>query len=114
MKWEASLSLAICMGLFALTAAGLLTGADHRIVVADALGTAAAGVVVLMARPERKAPAGTLSVLLLAVALSVYLAATAHARPWVLSVTLIATFGLALVFLANSWRRARNKTPTKD
>jgi hypothetical protein len=114
MKWESGLSVAICTGLFALTVAGLLTDGDHRVIVADAIGTVAAGAAVMMARPERKTPTSALMVLLLAIAVAVYLAATAHARPWVLGVTLLATFAFALVLVGSNRRRGRNKTPSKD
>jgi hypothetical protein len=105
MKWKVSVSLVICLGLVLLMVAGLVTGADRRIVAADALGALAAGAVALTIGLRERTPAGAPAVLLLVVAIALYLAGTAHARPWLLGLTMIATFTAGFVALTSTSRR---------
>jgi hypothetical protein len=102
MSWKVSLSIVMCLGLLVLMIIGIMTGADHRIVIADAIGAMLAARVGLLARMVGKPSTGTWAVLILAGAFTVYLAETAHTRPWLLGLTLMATFTMAVVAVARA------------
>jgi hypothetical protein len=108
MNWKTSLSLLICVLLVALTVSGLVKGSDSRIVIADGIGALAAAAMAWFTASNR--PTGVLPILLLVVAVAVYFAATAHARPWVLGLTLLGTFTLAFLSLTRKPPRAPTGT----
>lgn len=65
MNWKTWLSAVICLGLVALMILGIVTRADHRIVIADAIGAVVAARVVLIAWMVRRPSAVSSAVLLL-------------------------------------------------
>jgi hypothetical protein len=91
MTWKFWLSLLICLGLIALMIEAIVTGAGPRIIVADLLGAVVAARIALMSGLGR-APAGVSAVAMVIVAVALYLAATAHVRPWLLGLTLLGAF----------------------
>jgi hypothetical protein len=111
MKWKVPLSIMICLGLLLLMIIGMVTGADHRIVIADAIGALLAGRVALIARMAGRPSTGSWAVLALAFAFVVYLAVTAHTRPWVLGLTLVATFTVGFLAVARAGGADRGTKP---
>jgi hypothetical protein len=103
MSWKAWLSLVICVGLLILMVSGIMKGADDRIVIADGLGALIAAAVALMAGSG--VPAGPGAIMLLVAVVALYLAATAHVRPWLLGVTMIAIFAAGFVSISSASRR---------
>jgi hypothetical protein len=109
MTWKFWLSLVICLGLITLLIVAIATGAASRIIVADALGAVVAGRIALMSALGRP-PAGVPAIALVIVAIALYLAATAHVRPWLLSLTLLGVFIGGFMSLTRG--RTRTKIPS--
>jgi hypothetical protein len=91
MTWKFWLSLVITLGLTTLLIVALATGAPTRIILADVLGAVVAGRIALMSALGRP-PTGISASALLILAVALYLAATAHVRPWLLGLSLLGVF----------------------
>jgi hypothetical protein len=104
MRWKAA--VAVGTALLILTVIGLVTGASPQIIVADALGALASGVLAVMFR-SGGAEQGRPVLAVLSLLVVTWLAVTAHTRTWLLALTLVAMFIFGFVALTSTSRAPR-------
>jgi hypothetical protein len=99
--------------LLGLTVVGVATGADPRLVTSDAIGTVVTFGLAIAARGREQHSAIKAAVVAVTLIAVTFLAVSAHARPWLLALTLAAMFAFGFVSLTGGPSRIIGNTPPR-